>query len=36
MCEQTQRTFIVFSFSTTFPRFLANQSYIPGVGAPWH
>ena len=34
MREQTRRPFIVFSFSTTFPRLLVNQSFIPGVGTP--
>ena len=36
MRKQIWRPFIVFSFSTTFPRLLVNQSFIPGVGVPWH
>jgi len=36
MREQTQTPFIVFSFSTTFPFLLVNQSFIPGLGAPLH
>jgi len=34
MRKQTRRPFIVFSFSTTFPCLLVNQSFIPGVDAP--
>ena len=34
--QQTRRPFIVFSFSTTFPCLLVNQSFIPGAGAPLH
>jgi len=36
MRKQTWKPFIVFSFSTTFPPLLVNQSFIPGVGAPLH
>ena len=36
MHKQTRRPFIVFSFSTTFPRLLVNQTFIPGVGVPLH
>ena len=36
MRKQTRKLFIVFLLSTTFPYFLVNQSFISGVGAPWH
>ena len=35
MHKQTWRQFI-FSFSTTFPHLLVNQSFIPGIGATLH
>ena len=36
MRKPIQRPFIVFSFSTTFPCLLVNQSFIPGVGSALH